>query len=180
MSRTPNDDRSDGMNLNNPQQWANEANRLNQMGYEDDCSAVGSDNSSFWRLAEPIFPHPFPPQPIKDVFLVIVRVDENHARRMGYSVHTFDLDKTTKEVEQVWQQKENYLYLCLFHGDTVLCERRRSETSAGRYDHVKEAARFVEFVRCSENRASTFYQHSQNLPCTMHICQLLGIDPRNR
>lgn len=176
MSRTPNDDRSDGMNPNNPAQWANAANHLNQVGSEDqdDCSTVSNADCNFWRPAEPIFQHPWPEKPIKNVFLVMLIDKGQHASRVGHNVETFDLAEAKKGVEQLWQKKKGYLYICLLHGSTVLCEHRRREIPTYAKNSLKEAECFIAVVRRSSNCSETFHSHLQNIPLTVSMNGLLG------
>ncbi len=174
MARTPNDDRSDGMNPNNPAQWANEANHLNQVGSGDDhwCGSVKAA-ADFWRPLEPVFAAPFPEKPIKNVFVLRLKTDGRHASQIGNNVKTFDLDEVKKGAEELWRERTDLLYLCFLHETSCLAVYRRREMPSYAIGSLAETERFAALIRGSSNCSSAFYSHVRNIPTTVTMQQLL-------
>ncbi|KAA0998622.1 hypothetical protein FVF58_43640 [Paraburkholderia panacisoli] len=138
MGRTPNDDRSDSMNPNNPAYDASESNRLNQIGAnydDDDYSPGGPSGLSFSYYSEPMAPASPPvveelelivaPQPVRvsGLYLLIVSNDE---KQRCVKVDAGAIEEAVKDAKTIWDSR-HLAYLALYDNKNIYLERTRSK-----------------------------------------------------
>lgn len=139
MARTPNDDRSDSMNPNNPAYDASESNRANQIGanyddYDDDppTRSTGSSLSYAPAPIEPTSPprvvkaEPIiPPRPVRvqGLYLLIVSNDE---KRKCVKVDAGAIEEAVNDAKTIWDSRP-IAYLALYDKKNIYIEQSRSK-----------------------------------------------------
>ncbi|WP_153139310.1 hypothetical protein [Paraburkholderia agricolaris] len=138
MARSPNDDRSDSMNPNNPAYDASEDNRLNQIGanYDDyDDLPARSSGLSFSYYSKQIEPASspqvveleviVPPQPVRVPGLNLLIVS-NDGKRKSVKVDAGDIEEAVNDAATIWDSRP-LVYLALYDKKNVYVERTRSK-----------------------------------------------------